>query len=81
MIILEPSLPDYEQWHDLMLLTLGHYALDDHVPFDVVDPSVYWARLDNIVLTWIPNTLSPKLHKIVQEPTETACQAWVVIEA
>jgi hypothetical protein len=33
-----------------MLLTLRRYALDDHVFSDVVDPSVYWARLDNIVV-------------------------------
>jgi hypothetical protein len=80
-IVLEPSSPDYKRWHDLVLLTLRHYALDDHVFSDVVDPSVYWARLDNIVVTWILSTLSPELHDIVRELTETARQAWFVIEA
>jgi hypothetical protein len=50
-IILEPSSPDYKRWRDLMLLTLCRYALDDHVLSGVANPSVYWARLDNIVVT------------------------------
>jgi hypothetical protein len=64
-----------------VLLTLHHYALDDHILFDVADPSIYWARLDSIVMTWILGTLSPELHEIVREPTETARQAWLAIEA
>jgi hypothetical protein len=80
-IVLEPSSPDYKRWRDLMFLTLHRYALDDHVLCDVADPSVYWARLDNIVVTWILGTLCPELHEIVREPTETARQAWLAIEA
>jgi hypothetical protein len=71
MIVLEPSLLDYKRWRDLVLLTLCRYALDDHVHSDVTDPSVYWARLDNNAVIWILNTLSPELHEIVREPTET----------
>jgi hypothetical protein len=33
------------------------------------------------VVTWILGTLSPELHEIVREPTETARQAWLAIEA
>jgi hypothetical protein len=33
------------------------------------------------MVTCILDTLSPKLHEIVREPTETTCQAWLVIEA
>jgi hypothetical protein len=80
-IVLEPSSPDYKRWRDLVLLTLCRYALDDHVLSDITDPSVYWARLDNIVVTWILGTLSPELHVIVREPTKTACQAWLAIKA
>jgi hypothetical protein len=58
-IVLEPSSPNYKRWRDLMLLTLRRYALNDHVLSDVADPSVYWARLDSIVMTWILGTLSP----------------------
>jgi hypothetical protein len=77
-IILEPSSPDYKRRRDLMLRC---HALDDHILSDVADPSIYWARLDIIVVIWILSTLSPELHEIVQEPTETARQAWPAIEA
>jgi hypothetical protein len=80
MIILEHSSPNYKRWRDLVLLTLRRYALDDHFLSDVIDPSVYWARLDSIVVTWILGTLSPKLYEIVQEPMETAHQVWLAIE-
>jgi hypothetical protein len=64
-----------------MLLTLHRYTHDNHILSDVTDPSIYWARLDNIVVTWILGTLSPDLHEIVWELTETAYQAWLTIEA
>jgi hypothetical protein len=80
-VVLEPSSPDYKRWHDLVLLTLCRYALDDHVLSKVTNPSVYWARLDNIDVTWILDTLSSDLHEIIWEPTETARQAWLAIEA
>jgi hypothetical protein len=80
-IILEPSSPDYKRWCDLVLLMLHCYTLDDHVLSDVIDLSIYWDRLDRIMVTWILDTLSPDLHEIVWEPTETALQAWLVIEA
>jgi hypothetical protein len=60
---------------------LRRYALDDHVLADVVDPSIYWARLDNIVVISILGTLSPKLHEIIQEMMETTCQVWLMLEA
>ncbi len=46
-IVLEPSSPDYKRWRDLVLLMLHRYALNDHVLFDVVDPSACCARLDH----------------------------------
>jgi hypothetical protein len=33
------------------------------------------------MVTWILGTLSPELQDIVREPTETARQAWLTIEA
>jgi hypothetical protein len=80
-IILEPSSPDYKWWHNLVLLMLRRYALDDHALDSVTDPSVYWARLDSIMVTWILDTLSPELHEIVREPMDTARQVWLMIEA
>jgi hypothetical protein len=50
-IILKPLSLDYKQWRKLVLLMLHHYALNDHVLSDIADPSVYWARLDSIVVT------------------------------
>jgi uncharacterized protein (DUF952 family) len=64
-IVLEPSSPHYKRRRDLVLLTLSRYALDDHALYDVAGPSTYWARLDNIVVTWILGTLSLELHEIV----------------
>jgi hypothetical protein len=80
-IVLKPSSPDYKRWRDLVLLTLSRYALDDHVLSDGADPYVYWARLDNIVVTWILGALSPELHEIVRKSIEIACQVWLTIEA
>jgi hypothetical protein len=60
---------------------LRRHTLDDHVLSDIVNPSIYWDRLDNIVVTWILNTLSTKHHEIIQEPMETECQAWCASEA
>jgi hypothetical protein len=81
MIVLEPLSPHYKRWHDLILLTLRRYALDDHVLSNVVDLSIYWARLDSLLVTWILGTLSPELHEIIQELMKTARQAWRAIEA
>jgi hypothetical protein len=64
-----------------VLLTLRRYALDDHVLSDATDPPVYWASLDNIVVTWILGTHSPELHEIVRELTKGAHQVWLAIKA
>jgi hypothetical protein len=80
-IVLKLSSPDYKRWCDIVLLTLHRYAINDHVLSDVIDPSIYWARLDSIVVTWILGTLSPELHEIVRESTRTARHAWLMIEA
>jgi hypothetical protein len=69
-IILKLSSPHYKRWRDYVLFTLRLYALDDHVLSNVVGSSIYWSWLDNIVVTWILGTLSPKLHEIIQEPME-----------
>jgi hypothetical protein len=48
-----------------VLLTLRRYTLGDHVLSDVTDLSIYWARLDNIVVTLILGTLFPELYEII----------------
>jgi hypothetical protein len=57
----------------LVLLTPRRYAIDGHVLSNITDSSVYWTRLDNIVVIWILGTLSPELHEIVRKLTEIAC--------
>jgi hypothetical protein len=47
--------------------------LDDRILSDIADLS--------IVVTCILDILSPELHKIIQEPMETAHQAWLILEA
>jgi hypothetical protein len=51
MIILEPSSPDYTRWRDLVLLTPHRYAFDNHVLSNVDNLSIYWVRLDSIMVT------------------------------
>jgi hypothetical protein len=58
-IILEPSLPHYKSWRDLVLFTLHCYTLDYKVLSDVTDLFIYWDRLDSIMVTWILDILSP----------------------
>jgi hypothetical protein len=66
----------------MVLLTLRHYTLDDHVLVDastaVQTPS--WLRLDSIVLSWILGTISLDLHDLVRNTTD-ARQAWLALEA
>jgi hypothetical protein len=50
-IILEPSSPHYKRQRDHVLLMLHRYALDDHVLSNVTDSSIYWIRLDSIMVT------------------------------
>jgi hypothetical protein len=65
-----------------MTLCSSHFAaMPTMTTSDIVDSSTYWARLGNIVVTWILGTLSLEHHEIVQKPTEIAHQAWLTCEA
>jgi hypothetical protein len=82
MIILKPTSHHYKLWCDLVLLTLHRYALVDHILSDAVDPSTYWAMLDNIVVTWILDMDPPiRLLGNVGLLTKTARQVWLALEA
>jgi ABC-type cobalamin transport system ATPase subunit len=64
-----------------VVLTLRHYALDDHV---LDEPTVMvqtpsWQRLDSIMLSWILGTISVDLHDLVRTSTY-ARQAWLALE-
>jgi hypothetical protein len=61
-VVLDLASTHYALWRNNMLLTLQRYALFDHVPSDAtfVDVSI-WDRMDNVVKSWIYDTISPEL--------------------
>jgi hypothetical protein len=64
-----------------MMMVLERYALLDHVNSDVAssnDPG--WRRLDNVVLNWISNSITPELHQVVRKRGATARHLWLAIE-
>jgi hypothetical protein len=80
-IVLDSSSTTYASWRDLMMMVLERYTLLDHVDSDVapsIDPG--WRRMDNIVLNWISNSITPELHQVVREHGATARPLWLAIE-
>jgi hypothetical protein len=80
-IILDSTSTTYTSWRDLMMMVLERYALLNHVDSDVyssIDPG--WRRMDNIVLNWISNSITPELHQVVQEHGATARHLLLAIE-
>jgi hypothetical protein len=80
-VVLDPASTSYARWRDQVILTLRRYALDDHV---LADPlagvqTASWLRLDNIVLSWILNTVNSELQDMLRN-TPSARQAWLAIE-
>ncbi|XP_034585377.1 uncharacterized protein [Setaria viridis] len=79
-VVLELSSPHYNQWRDLVLLTLGRYSLADHVTSDVVVDTPAWHRMDCVVLSWIYGTVSTKLMDLIHVRGSSARSAWLGIE-
>jgi hypothetical protein len=80
-IVLDSTSTAYASWRDLMMMVLERYALLDHVDSDVAsstDPG--WRRMDNVVLNWISNSITPELHQVVREHGATARHLWLAIE-
>jgi hypothetical protein len=80
-IVLDSSSTTYASWRDLMMMVLERYALLDHIDSDVIsstDPG--WRRMDNVVLNWISNSITPELHQVVRERGATARHLWLAIE-
>jgi hypothetical protein len=80
-IVLDSSSTTYTSWRDLMMIVLERYALLDHVDSDIApstDPS--WHRIDNVVLNWISNSITPELHQVVRECGATVRHLWLAIE-
>jgi hypothetical protein len=75
------STTTYASWRDLMMMVLERYALLDHVDSDIAsstDPG--WRRMDNVVLNWISNSITPELNQVVWERGATVRHLWLAIE-
>jgi hypothetical protein len=80
-IVIDSTSTTYTSWRDLMMMVLERYTLLDHVDSDVAsstDPG--WHRIDNVVLNWISNSITPELHQLVRERGATARHLWLAIE-
>jgi hypothetical protein len=81
LVVLSVTSTQYPHWHDLVLLTLQHYALDDHVSSDAPtldDP--HWRRMDGVVLLWLLDTITVDLQETTRDRNHTAQQFWVALE-
>jgi hypothetical protein len=76
-IILDSTSTAYASWCDLMMMVLKRYALLDHVASST-DPG--WRRMDNVVLNWISNSITPELHQVVRERGATTRHPWLTID-
>jgi hypothetical protein len=80
-VTLELSSPHYTRWHNIVLLTLARYSLSDHVLIDTTYVSVpSWDRTDNIIKSWIYDTISPDLQDITRQCGQTARDTWLTFE-
>ena len=70
-IVLDLSSTKYPRWRDMVLLALRCYDLDDHVLSNNVETIVYWHHYDELVLSWILDTLSIELLERVCKPSKT----------
>jgi hypothetical protein len=50
-VFLDTTFSAYARWRDLVLFTLQHYALDDHVLTDRSSMALSWFRMDSFVLS------------------------------
>jgi len=67
-IVLDLQSSNYSKWRGYILLTLGRFALKDHVLSDdsrFADPT--WSRMDCVVVSWLFNTISSDLLDVIHE--------------
>jgi hypothetical protein len=80
-VVLDLATPHYNRWCHLFLLTLGKYALTNHVLSDDSYPAIpAWARMECTVLAWLHKTISTELSEVVHKPNPTARRMWLAIE-
>jgi hypothetical protein len=80
-IVLDQQSSNYK-WCGYVLLILGRFSLKDHVLSNdvrLLDPA--WSRMDDVVVLWIFNTISPDLLDVIHERDGiTARAAWLGLE-
>jgi hypothetical protein len=80
-VVLDPTSSHYPRWCAQVVLTLRRFALADHVLDEPVAPlSPSWVQMDNVVLSWLNDTITVKLQDIVRDQADTAHQAWLALE-
>lgn len=80
-VVLDLGAANYSKWRGLFLVTLGQYALSDHVLSDVAFPDqATRARMDCVVLAWIYGTIAADLLETVLQPVATARHVWLCLE-
>jgi hypothetical protein len=63
------------------MLTLQHFALDDHVTIDTTPSATpSWLRMDSVTLSWLLSSLSVDLQATVCECGDTSRQVWLAIQ-
>jgi hypothetical protein len=63
--ILAPDSTQYPRWRDQVLQTIRRYTVVDHVLTAVAAPMEDWLLMDEVVLSWIHDTLTAELQDIV----------------
>jgi len=77
-VVLDSLSSHYVRWHDLVLLTLERYALDDYVTSDAAPAaSPAWQRMDSVVLSWSFGTITIEFQDIVRERGSTT--RWILL--
>lgn len=79
-VVLDLASSNYK-WRGHFLVTLGKFALSDHVLSDDPDSTLLdWSRMDCVVLSWLYGTISTNLVETVMEPGTTAHTVWHALE-
>ncbi|CAM8971679.1 unnamed protein product [Rhodiola kirilowii] len=81
--LLDKEQSNYNKWRALFLVTLGKFALQDHVNhnplMDTSDPE--WKLLDFTVLSWIYGSISPNIMDTILKTHDASAQEiWDAIE-
>jgi hypothetical protein len=80
-VVLDPASSHYPRWRGQVLLTLRRFVLDDHVLVDHdAPPPRSWCIMDNVVLSWLHDTITVELQDIIRDQADTARQAWLALE-